>query len=289
MNVAMLAGLTKEDQADFQEFFDTIYGNARAQVLIDLQEKLAQRFHIDLKLVSRETSSFLDDVNDPGLIAGVKIQYNLPKYARINILSIGVFSESDALSPEGQFFVYEGDENGELLSTISAEVTTGRQTFEVYEEFTEPNLFIGYNTDQLTLRKTTNKYSPDGDYNSDKLSCSYPCRYGDAVYVQQVNGGGLDVKFLITCSMERFLCENLPLFKHVLWYRIGVEAMKEAIQSDRVNRFTVFSEERAAERLALYVEDYTKALNAATMNIKMTEDPVCFECKKTIGSVTSLP
>lgn len=289
MTVNQLHSLTKDDQDDFEEFFDTIQDSAKAQLLIDLQAKLAARFHIDLKLVSRETSDYLTDTVDPGQIAGVKIQFLLPKYARLNILSIGFVSETESVSPEGQIFVYDTDSDGELLSTISAQVESGLNVVDVYQEFEKDNLFVGFNSDQLTLRKTENKYYPDGSYDYQKLSCTFPCCYGGAASVQQINGGGLNVKFIITCSMEKFLCENLPLFKFALWYRIGVEAMKEAIQSDRVNRFTVLSPERATEKLALYLEDYNKAIEAATMNIRMQEDPICFSCKRTIGAVTSLP
>jgi hypothetical protein len=289
VTVAQLDGLTKEDQADFDELFENIYSLAQTNLKIDLQKKLAQRFHIDKKLVSRETSAFLDEANSAGGLAGVKITFNLPKYARINILSIGVKSNSDAISPEAQFFIYDTDEDGELLSTVTGEISAGRNTIKVYEEFEVDNLFVAYNTDTFDLQKTENKYYADGRYNLEDFSCTFPCYFGQSVGVQQINSGGLNVKFIVTCSMDKFVCENLPLFQYALWYRIGVDLMKERIVSDRVTRFTVIAEERATELMTVFNEEYQNALEAATMNIKMDEDPICFLCKRTITSVTSLP
>lgn len=287
ITIATLDGVTKDEQADYRAFFESIYRQAQINLKIDVQKALAQRFHIDKKLVSRETGEYLSDTNGSGTLSGVKIKFDLPKYARLQIISIGFYSEEALESPQASFFVYNKDENGELLSTITSEVTVGRNVKKVYESFEEDELFIAYNAGSLSLRQTKNKYYADTDY-YDNVRCVMPCAWG-GVSVQQINGGGLNVKFIITCSMEKMICENLPLFQYALWYRIGVDLMKERKVSDRVTRFTVISEERAVELMAVYNEDYQAALAAATMNIKFTEDPYCFLCKQTISVQTSLP
>lgn len=289
VTVAQLDGLTKDEQADDAALFENIYRVAQINLKIDLQKKLAQRFHIDKKLVSRETSDYLADANSGADLAGVKISFNLPKYARVNILSIGVRSNVAYASPTGTFFIYDTDADGELLATVTSDIVTGRNTVKVYQEFEHDDLFIAYNPDDFSFDKTENKYYSDSSYSKDHLSCMYPCAYGGEGSVTQVNGGGLNVKFVIYCSMEKFICENLPLFQFALWYRIGVDLMKERIVSDRVTRFTVLAEDRAKELLEVFNEEYQNALEAATMNIKMQEDPVCFLCKRTISVVTSLP
>lgn len=288
ITIATLDGVTKDEQDDFQAYFESLYRQAQINLKIDVQKALAQRFHIDKKLVSRETSEYLDSTNGSGALSGVKIKFDLPKYARVQILSIGFYAEESFQSPQASFFVYDTDENGELLSTISSEIAVGRNVKNVYQSFEVDELFIAYNADQIALRQTQNKYYNDTDY-YDNVRCVMPCLGGAGVSVQQINGGGLNVKFIITCSMEKMICENLPLFQYALWYRIGVDLMKERKVSDRVTRFTVISEERAVELMAVYNEDYQAALSAATMNIKFTEDPVCFLCKQTIAVKTSLP
>lgn len=289
ITVAQLDGLTKDEQADYHALFENIYKIAQINLERDLQQAIGDRFHYDQKLVSRETSATLAEVNDSGALSGVKIEFSLPKYARLTIVSIGFYSESAAISPEGQFFVYKDDANGELLSTITGQVEEGRNVIQVEEYFEEDTLFIAYDASDLTLRKTENKYYSDWTYASDKLSCSFPCYFGEVGSVQQINGGGLNVKFIVTCSMEKFICDNLPIFKFALWYRIGVDLMKERRVSNRVDRFTALSPERAEELMNIYGEDYNKALAAATKTIKIQEDPVCFLCKRTVSVSIELP
>ena len=289
VTVKQLHDLTKDEQDDYQDFFDSIYAQAQTNLKIDLQRQLAGKFHIDKKLVSRETSEYLTDINGASDLAGVKVQFTMPKYARLNILSISFKSLNGAASPQAQFFVYKDNADGELLSTITNTVTAGRNTVTVYQEFEENTLFIAYNPVILDLYKTQNKYYADWNYSADKLSCTFPCYFDDSASVRQINGGGLDVKFIITCSMDKLLCENLPLFQYALWYRIGVELMKERKVSDRVTRFTVLTEDRATELMTVFNEDYMAALDAATSNLKFQEDPICFLCKRTIEAKTVLP
>src|SRR5690606_32953256 len=112
-----------------------------------------------------------------------------------------------------EFYVYKENAQGELLSTITAELNAGKNTIPVYQEFEEEELFIAYDPSDLSLKKTKNRYYHDNllikGYSGDEL-CGFPCSYSEQGTVHQVNGGGLNVKFILYCSMEKFLCENLP-------------------------------------------------------------------------------
>lgn len=289
--ISLLDDLTKEDQTDYNTCFDYLYKAAQRNLKIDVQKKLANRFHIDKKLITRETSEFKDDFNTGSELAGVKIQVTLPKYARIHILSIGVNAETDYTSPEAEFYIYQEDADGELLSTITSELTEGKNTVDVYQEFETDTLFVAYDPSVLSLKKTRTLYYPlDNGINGwSDLACTFPCWYGGEGSVYQINQGGLNVKFVLYCSMEKVLCENLPLFGSALLYKLGIETMKERVTSQKVNRTTVLTAERAVELLKVFTDDYMEALEAATMNLKMTEDPICFSCKRTISSKTVLP
>lgn len=285
----LLDDLVKSDQNDSDECFEYLYNKAQIDFKIDLQRELAGRFHIDRKLLTRETSKFLSDFNTGSELAGVKISIILPKYGKVHILSIGVDSEIAKTSPDIEFYIYQKDLNGELLSTIFAELTAGKNTVQVYEQFEESELFIGYDPASLSLKQTQNLYYPQ-DSGLDSILCEFPCLYsGELGSVQQINGGGLNVKFIVECSMDKFICENIPLFQHALWYRLGLATMQERITTANTNVSSVLTEDRAKELIAVFNEDYKAAMKAATMNIRMTEDPICFICKRTVGSKINLP
>lgn len=283
--VRLLDDLTKEDHNDWGDCFYYLYKTAQRNLRIDVQRALAQRFHIDKKLITRETSEFKDDYNSGSGRAGIKISVVLPKYARLQILSISFDSRATGTA---NFYVNKDDENGELLSTISATLTGGKQRVDVYESFEEDTILVSYDTSSLELKQTQNRYYSSDNISTDK-SCEFDCGNGDMGLVTQVNGGGLNVRFILFCSIEKFICENLPLFQFALFYRLGVDTMKERITTQRTNITSVLTEDRAKELMTVFNEDYKAALEAATQSIKMTEDPICFLCKKTVTSKTNLP
>lgn len=289
---ALLDDLTKEEQADDQECFADIYKVSKINFTSDVQGKLGNKFHYDQKLLTRETSKFIDETNTETELAGIKIECTLPKYARLHVLSVGVFAESASASPGLEINFYDTDEDGELLLTIDEEIETGRNMIYVDADFEVDNLFISFDPTNFSLRKTENKYFNTGDAIGDKLSCTFPCGwggYGYEVSVSQIKSGGLNVKFIVSCSVDKFICENINLFKTAFWYRIGVDLMRERILSDRFNRFTTLTTERAQELMAMYQTEYDKHLSNAIDSMNITEDPICFECKNIVESGNMIP
>lgn len=289
VTIMQLEKLTKSDQADYVAFFESLKKTAWRNLLIDTHKKLGVKFLVDKKLLTRETSQFEPEQNGNTGLAGVKITVDLPKYARLQILSISIKTDTDYTSPEAEFFVYRKDADGELLSTVTSELSDGVNIIPVYEEFEEDELFIAFDPENIQAYKTTNKYYDDVRYFDKDLSCTFPCYFGNEGSVQQVNGGGLNVKFVVYCSLDKFVCDNLNLFKHSYLYRLGVDLTRERRVSDKVNRFTVMTAERADELFAVYFDDYEKALSAVIDTINIKEDPICFTCKSIVSTRTDLP
>lgn len=298
VTLAMLDDLTKDEQVDYLEFWSDIYARAKVNFVNDIQTQLSGKFHIDQKLVSRETSQF-----DPAVVTvsnpGLQIYFFASKYTRIYVASIQVYSNTTVTG--AVFTFYDTDQNGQIQSTVTSNLSIGLNTIYVDQEFeVVDRLFIGYNSTTLTLRQTENRYFNNYAYSAfDKLACSYPCFFGGYNYgaeggewscsVFQINGGGLNVVFNIVCSIEKFICQNINIFKVAFWWWIGVELMTERIMSDKFNRWTTLTSERAAELLEMYQSNYDKHLKASTGNLKMTEDGVCFECKSAVKAKPMLP
>lgn len=291
VTLSLLDGLTKDEQEDYLEFWDDIYERTKINFVNDVQSLMSDKFHIDKKLVSRETSEFTTTTNT-GTSAGLQIYFFMPKYARIYIVSIGVDSVDPHITPNADFYIYDTDTSGRLLDQISYDLSVGLNTIYVDQEYeVKERLFIGYNPSQLRLKQTVNRYFDNIPYSSfDKLSCSYPC-FGSnfEATVYQINGGGLNVVFNIVCSIEKFICENINIFKNAFWWRIGVELMQERIMSDRFNRWTTLTVERAAELAKVYNDEYDKQLKNSTRNLRVLEDSYCFTCKSTVSAQPLLP
>lgn len=274
VSLSMLSALTTDEQADYEEFFGIIYDRAKSNLVSDVQEKLQNKFFVDAKLITRETSEFKESLNSNTGLAGVSIEFDLPKYARVHIISIGVDSDAVYDSPELELQFFEDDADGDLLHTVSDSLAVGRNTINVDRDFEVDKIFIAYDPESFDLYQTKHR-----DYRYEN-TCGT---------VKHVNGGGLNVKYVISCSIEKFVCENLNLFAQAFWYKIGQELVIERRFGEELSKFTTMTIERAEELSEFYQAQYSQALGNAIDSHKIYEDPTCFNCKSSVYSITSLP
>jgi hypothetical protein len=291
VTLALFDDLTKDEQGDYVECWNDLYSNAQANFIADVQGKLADKFHIDLKLVSRETSEFTKDENTFDGHAGLTLQYYLPKYAKLQVLTIEIFSIESYASPEFIVRFYKNDSSGELLYTKSVEIIPGRNRIDIFQDFEVDKLFISYSSADYRLYKSENRYYMDGSYpwGFDKFSCTFPICVGSNASVTQTNGGGLNADFVVYCSIEKFICRNLNIFKKAFLSRIGIDLIRERVLTDRFNRFTTLTTERATELAGYYQKEYDNDLENSVRNLRIQEDPICFECKSIVSSTNLLP
>lgn len=287
VTLALFDSLAKDEQADYLECWNDLYTRAIANFVSDMQAKLADRFHVDLKLTTRETSAFTKDVTHNGAIL---LQYDLPKYGRTQILTV----EVNAVAA-GYFtlLIHDTDTSGELLFSKTYSVVKGRNVLDVFTDFEACSLHCSQSTGSpsVAVYQSINKRFYTGHYFLfTELSCTFGLWGGDyRSSVTQVNGGGLNVKFVVYCSVEKFIQENINLFKMVLLDRIALDLMRERILSDRFNRFTTLTEERAKQLMDLYQSEYDMHLVTATRNLKVQEDEVCFACRSSVRKGILLP
>jgi hypothetical protein len=279
----LLDDLTKDEQEDFNEFWEDIYNRSIINFIGDVQGRMADKFNIDLKLLSRETSSFLDDGNADNGIAGIKLGYDLPKYGVLHVLTIEVFS--DFPQSEVEFIFYDTDENGRELLTKTVDLEEGINVINIDTDFSVDDLFIGYDRSAVTIRKTKNRYFDNCHYfEFSDTSCLFPCYNNTKGSVSQIDGGGINVTYNVTCSLRKFTEDNLNIFKEAFWYRIGLELIRERIMSDRFNRWTTMQPEDAEKKEGIYAKECELKLNNAVRSLRMNEDPVCFACKSSVWS-----
>ena len=278
--------LAKEDQ-DATEFWDMIYKKAWDNLISDLTSRLQDKFYVDSKLVSRETSQFKTDVNLNTGLAGVTIEFKLPRYARLHIVSIDVFSDQEYSSPEAEFFVYDTDASGNLLSEHSAELSEGRNTVFIDTDYEVNKVFVAFDPELVALRETENKryQTPYLYYSCDE--CRFDCG-GYEGKVVQVNGGGLNVKYNVVCSIEKYVCENINLFKQAFFFRIGLEIIFERRFGNRLNKFMTMTLERQEELMEFYNSNFVANLDRSVKSTAMTEDPYCFSCKHVVRGVPNI-
>jgi len=289
VTLQLLDDLTKDEEEDFNEFWTDIYQRSIVNFTSLIQSKLTDKFHIDLSLISRETSKFGDDVNQSGLMSGITLYYRLPRYGKTQIVSV-VVNSNLAQDIDFEFYIFDKDENGKILKTVNATLTEGENTINIDTYFSNDQIFIGYDaTAYPDLFGTTNRYYSDYYGLWDDFSCWYPCYGGGRAHVTQVNGGGFNVVFNSVCSVEKVVEQNINIFKDAFWYFIGLELMFERIHSDKFNRWTTLSSDRAKELIGNYQAWAEEKSDNAIRGIRMKEDHICFSCKSLVTHSYELP
>jgi hypothetical protein len=287
----LLDGIARSVSEDHTDIWATIYKRATRNLVSDITKQIQNKFFVDLKLVSRETSSYLTTNNTGSSLAGVTLEYLLPKYAKVHIQSIAVYSASLYVSG-GIFKIYDTDSSGELLDTITTAIVAGRNVINVDTDYEADKLFIAYSPATYSFRKTENKFFDNANYlNFDAIVCD-ECLYGDLNFqgsVVQVNGGGVNVKYQILCSIEKFVCENLKLYEDCLLYKIGYEITVERRLGERLTQYTVMTKERWDELEGFYKAQYEQNVMNAIQSQNIPEDNLCFACKNSVRTATLLP
>lgn len=292
VEISLLEGLTKEDQDDYLELHDMIVARAWTNMVSDISIALQNKFIVDSKIVNRMTSDFQSGVNESSGLAGIKAVFDLPRYARVHVSTIEVFANQAYDSPDWNLRIYDTDENGELLYEQGHTLAEGRNKVNVDTDFEVDNLFFSFTPSEVQLRKTENKNYPGYYLNWDRFSCTFPYAWPYTDYrgtITQVNGGGLNVNYSVVCSIDKFVCENINLFKTAFWYRYGVELCDERLLGNRLNRFTTMTSERATELSGYFGGKYTQNITEATKSQNIPEDPICFKCKTVAMAKTVLP
>lgn len=286
----MLTAIARSTSDDYNDIWPTIYKRAYKNLTSDIGKNLNDKFSIDAKLITRETSKYQSDNNSGSSRAGVTLEFKLPKYAKLHIISIGVYS-AQAYGSAGVFTIHDTDENGELLETTTTAITQGRNTVNVDSDFEADKVFISYDPATYSFRKTENKYYASNYTYFDNVICDQ-CFYGDPDFrgsVVQINNGGVNVKYMVYCSMEKFVCENIKLFEDSLLYKIGHEITVERRLGERLNRFTIMSADRWNELEGFYKKQYEQNVMNAIRSTNIVEDEMCFACKNTVRTETLLP
>jgi len=143
-----------------------------SNLISDISKNLQSKFFVDYKLVSRETSQYKDDENQNSGLAGVKITFTLPKYAKLHVIKLEVKSEISYGSPGINFKFYDTDADGDLIYEKTDSIDEGKSTVFIDRDFTVNTLFIAFDPAQADFKQTENKFYYGMDFYS-AVVCDY--------------------------------------------------------------------------------------------------------------------
>lgn len=283
IDVIMIDGLRKSGN-DTDATLAILYKRAWDNLVAEVTKRLQDKFYVDTKLVSRETSSYQDDFNSSGN-AGVKLTFNLSKYSKIHVITVGLWAQLFHTNAVINF--YDTDADGELLLTLTEDLVSGRNTLNVDSDFEVDVLYVVIDTTTYPVKKTESRFY-HGMNSISSILCDWNW-YNGYGSIEQINGGGLNLKYNVTCSIDKFVCENINIFKYGFLSRIGLEITHERRYGERLNEFTTMTVDRAVELEDYYNARFDTDMSNAIKSQNLKEDYACFNCKNTVSTKTSLP
>lgn len=283
IDILMIDALRKSGD-DSDVTWAKLYKRAWDNLVSDVSKALQDKFYVDTKLISRETSSFQSDFNSSGN-AGLKLTFSLSRYSKIHVLSVSLWAQSSHTDAVIRF--YDTDTDGELLLTLTEDLVEGRNTLNVDYDFEVDTLYVVIDTSTYPVRKTENKFYHGVNFLSSVLCDWYWA--GGSNSVEQINNGGLNLKYNVVCSIEKFVCDNINIFKQAFLWRNGIEITQERRFTENLNEYTTMTVDRAVELENYYTTRYEVEMMNAVKSQNIKDDFVCFNCKNTVSTKTSLP
>jgi len=104
---------------------------------------------------------------------------------------------------------------------------------------------------------------------------------------QSGDTGGLSVTYSLSCSLDRWICQNRNAFGFALLQRAGVEILRELAMSNRINSIVTLQKDAAAALQVDLMNDYTVAMDNALKNVDIPND-ICFSCRNRITTTAIL-
>lgn len=89
---------------------------------------------------------------------------------------------------------------------------------------------------------------------------------------------GMTAIFSLRCSFDSIVCNNRELFKRAWLYCLGVEFIRELLNTDRLNKYSLLSKQKATESLERFTTDYKESLMQSADGVQLSQSGCCIEC-----------
>ena len=213
---------------------------------------------------------------------GVKIKTGKARLLKIKINSIKIQTNNPSTSIS--FKIVDG------INTTTFSVTTDAAGYAEYQPqyfSNNPEVYVLFDNTGISVLKTDVKA---GCGCSTKTSKYMTANGWDAATNRVINTtSGLVVDSTAECSYNEFACIISSKLAFPILFRAGLEIVKEAMTTDRLNSITLLDEDKVTFLLADFNRDYEKymkmAIDSMPELMKRVDDCciVCSQSRYTIG------
>jgi len=248
-------------------------------------KKYMRRYSLFSTVVSHYNNTN-DLLSAEGKYKGILFDFTHESYnTKLVIENVFVYaSGSDSIT----FKIFDATLGTELHS-VTKTVSEGLNTFTISKEYAThkyQRIFVCYDDTGTSLYKVI--WHPNASFSaatSKGISTTSNVLHG-SMAAEDI---GMGCTFSLKCSIDNLVCQRIEMFADAFLYKLGIEFMKEAKFSDRVNRWTILDRDEIDQAINEYEKEYTKQLAQIFEGMVVPDDGICFECAKDVTYKQQIP
>lgn len=305
ITLKMADGIVSKDDKNGVDLLNKKIQLAEQKLLNEASLKLPK--HILKKtLVDFDTIGVAQDdlqsiASKANYLKGIKIRIDESSYIDFQLHKVGLWLDADVTT---NVEVWDLITNTQL-STIEVEAKQNEITYVQVDEIfnTQKNRFhiaILYDagvagTFETSIHKNICRdcHKTSGYINNYTHITGVEIDSGDSKLSENfdsINGtGGLFVDYAISCSTSQFLCANSRHFALPLLYKAGQEILREAVYSDRLNKYVIIKADLNKDLEEDFKQMYQEALDGVVQRMSVPKDDICFRCDPAVRRNIEIP
>ena len=273
--------LADPQQLNFTGVFDDIQTRAIRRFKTDINSEFKKRYQlksitqsIDIgKDIGTTTTALAGDYR--GFTLELDRQGGTSAYSNLQSIRIQELNLYFTSTNATTIKIFDMDLGTELhTQAVVAPASIGFTQIKIFKTFTARRLFVAYDATLLTGQLLDINLLQNAILSGQGARyASYACggnrnaeiRAGSATIAATITESditigedtyGLSGVFSVICDWETFVCNNRDTFCNAWWYLLGIETMTERLYSSRLNEFTTFDRQKAAELRKMYEIKY---------------------------------
>jgi hypothetical protein len=303
INLDLLAKLSEGEQKGFIDVWNDIQERAIMRISDDITGYLNTKYSIS---TIQKSINLLRNLNsDTSVVTGKKwqgitidIRTGTGDYVNsaLNYITIQTVSVKVVAADTGSVTNLKVFDllTGEVLFTKSVTLTTGWNTIQVNQKFT--NDYTDRGKYVFCALDFTGIESFTKTVNEELYDLTVRGAYSDVVtglLIDDVTTGndtfGMSAVITQGCSYDAVICNNKEVFKRAFFYCLGVETMLECLASNRMSKYTTTGRDRAEKNIENYKLEYQNALSRTLDGLTLSLNDTCLECHSTYTVKNILP
>ena len=296
VNLKAVSSIADDQQETFNGVMSDIQSRAMLRFKDDLRAEFWKRFKIKNLLKSYNlkrdnlTTSTLTGLPTCGIYISQNSDSDKEFHKPFQSIYVQSVSFHAQVAGTKKLKIFDLD-TGEVIFTKDVTLKTEWNVINIETDlsglyYNNPQrVYIALNTSGLNVYSRTMSNTIDEDSGcgltvqgakTSVKTISQPIELSDVTLGTELHG--MSAVFSLRCSYDSLVCNNRELFKRAWLYCLGIEFIRELLNTDRLNKYSIITKQKATDSLERFTADYKEALTQSCDGVELSQSGCCIEC-----------